>query len=108
MINLASQIGKATGATYGGQLISSGRKRQFLIHNISSIVACIVMQIVFVPTLILGKLVHGFSVTVVHMAAVKMLNETCPVYYLGNFGPLVQGLMATGYAFTFGLGIFLP
>ena len=108
LINLASQIGKAVGATYGGQLISSGRKKQYLIYNVASIIACVVMQFIWVPALVFGKLIHGFSITVVHMAAVKMLNETVPVYYLGSFGPLVQGLMATGYGLTFGLGIFLP
>jgi len=66
------------------------------------------MQFVWVPALVFGKLIHGFSITVVHIAAVKMLNETVPVYHLGSFGPLVQGLMAIGLGLTFGLGIFLP
>jgi len=51
---------------------------------------------------------HGITVTVVHIAATKMLHETVPVYLLGNFGPMVQGLAAIGYALTFGFGYWLP
>jgi hypothetical protein len=37
MINLASQIGKAIGATYGGMIIPFGRKRAFIIFNVLAI-----------------------------------------------------------------------
>ena len=47
------------------------------------------MQIVSVPTLILGKFMHGFTITVVHIAANKMLNETVPVYMMGSFGSAI-------------------
>jgi len=54
-----------------------------------TIIACLVMQILALPTLVAGKFLHGFFVTVVHMSQIKMLNETVPVYLLGQFGPLV-------------------
>lgn len=61
-----------------------------------------------VPTLIFGKLAHGITATVVHMAACKMLNETVPVYYLGYFGIFIQAGLSGGYALCFGLGNWLP
>lgn len=38
-INLASQIGKAIGATYGGKIIPLGRKRAFIIFNVLAILS---------------------------------------------------------------------
>lgn len=79
LINLASQIGKSLGATYGGLIIGPGRRKAFIQHNIFSILSCLLMQIVSVPSLILGKFLHGFTITVVHIAANKMISETVPV-----------------------------
>ena len=86
LINLSSQVGKAMGAMYGAKLIEKGRKNTYVLSNILSIIACLIMQKVSVPTLIIGKLIHGITVTVVHMASCKMLMETVPVYYYGYFG----------------------
>jgi uncharacterized membrane protein YvlD (DUF360 family) len=77
------------GAYFGGSIITQGRKKVFIKYNILAIVACLIMQIVSVFTLSLGKFLHGFFVTVVHMAQVKMINETVPVYLLGTLGPVV-------------------
>ena len=44
------------------------------------------MQYVSIWTLAIGKLLNGFFVTVVHIAAVKMINETVPVEVLGKYG----------------------
>ena len=93
LINLSSQIGKSAGAFYGGAAIGSGRKNQLINHCVMSVFSCLIMQIVSVPTLILGKFLHGFTVTVVHMAATKMISESVPVYQLGLFGtaPAIAG-----------------
>ena len=68
LINFSSQLGKAMGAYFGGRIITQGRKKVFIKYNILAIVACLIMQIVSVFTLSLGKFLHGFFVTVVHMA----------------------------------------
>jgi MFS family permease len=89
MINFASQLGKAMGAFYGGRLIQTGRKKVYIFGNVMSIVSCLLMQIVSMFTLFTGKFLNGFFVTVVHMAQIKMINETVPVYLLGTCGPIV-------------------
>ena len=86
LINLSSQVGKSLGALYGGYAIVQGRKAPFIIHCILSILSSLIMQIVSTPTLILGKFFNGFSVTVTHMASIKMLSETVPVDQLGKLG----------------------
>lgn len=108
LINFSSQVGKAIGATYGGKLIPAGRKRVFIAFNILSFAACLVMQILNVWTLCIGKFLHGVFVTVCHMAATKMINETVPVYMLGQVGVVVQTSMAFGYFVVIGMGIGLP
>jgi MFS family permease len=90
MINFASQIGKALGATYGGKLIPFGRKRAFIMFNCLAIFSMGLQQIVSTPTLCIGKFLNGFFVTVCYIASIKMLNETVPVYELGTYGILTQ------------------
>mgnify|MGYP006893294017 CR=1 FL=1 len=51
----------------------------FIKYNILAFFSCAIMQYVSLYTLVLGKLMNGFFVTVVHIAAVKMINETVPV-----------------------------
>ena len=108
LINFCSQVGKAIGATYGGQLIPYGRKKAFIGFNVASFVACLFMQILNVWTLCIGKFFHGIFVTVCHMAALKMVNETVPVYLLGKVGVVVQTSMAFGYFVVIGMGAGLP
>ena len=43
IINLSSQVGKATGAFFAGQIISSGRKRVFVAYNILAMLSCLIM-----------------------------------------------------------------
>ena len=43
LINLASQIGKALGATYGGNIISPGRKQAYIKYNVLSMLSCVIM-----------------------------------------------------------------
>ena len=66
------------------------------------------MQIVSMFTLFTGKFLNGFFVTVVHMAQIKMINETVPVYLLGTCGPIVQQCTALGYLLVMGFGFGLP
>ena len=108
MINFASQVGKTLGATYGGNIIPNGRKRVFIWFNIMAIASQILMQYVNIYTLSIGKFLNGFFVTVVHIANIKMINETVPVYLLGKFGTVVQGLISMGYFVVLSLGYFLP
>ena len=108
IINFASQAGKTLGALYGGILMKNGRKRVFLVYNFLGILACILMQFLNIWTLSLGKLFHGFVVTVVHVASMKMVNETVPVYMLGSCGTLIQTSTAFGYLLVLGMGAGLP
>jgi len=108
IMNFASQIGKALGALHGGKLIPNGRKRVFVIGNILAILSCLIMQIVNVWTISIGKFLQGFFVTVVHISAIKMVNETIPVYLLGSCGTILQTSTATGYMLVLGMGLGLP
>jgi hypothetical protein len=66
------------------------------------------MQIVRVETLCAGKFLNGFFVTVYYVSAIKMINETVPVYLLGVYGPICQTCAAIGFMLCFGLGMLLP
>lgn len=66
------------------------------------------MQILDVRTLILGKLLHGIFVTVVHIAGVKMINESVPHNLIGPYGTSIAIVMTTGYMLTCVFGLGLP
>jgi MFS family permease len=66
------------------------------------------MQIVNTWTLATGKFLNGLCVTVVHIANIKMINETVPVQLLGACGTVVNFMMSVGYYLVLGLGYFLP
>lgn len=108
IINLSAQIGKSLGAIYGGVLIGPGRKKAFIRYNILGVASCALMQVVSVSSLVVGKFLHGFTITVVHIAANKMINETVPVYKLGVFGSAIQIATNIGYCFVLGSGLILP
>lgn len=108
IINFASQIGKTIGAYVGGRLIMLGRRPVFLWANVFSILACLIMQVPHMVTLTIGKFLHGILITIVQIAAIKMINETVPVYKLESYGPIVANGLATGYLLVLGLGAILP
>lgn len=66
------------------------------------------MQILNTYTISLGKFLNGFFVTVVHMANIKMINETVPVYLLGACGTVVGTMQSFGYFAVLAGGIMLP
>lgn len=43
LINFSSQLGKTIGALYGGKIIADGRKKIYILFNILSIAACLIM-----------------------------------------------------------------
>ena len=71
-------------------MIASGRKQVFVRFTIYSIFSCAIMQILWVPTLIFGKFMHGVTVTVVHMACQKMIVETVPKHKSSIAAPIFQ------------------
>jgi hypothetical protein len=108
LINVASQIGKTLGALFAGREISKGRAKTYVVYNFLAILSCLMMQILSVPTLVIGKFLNGFFVTVVHIAAIKQLNETIPVYLINTYGNFTTVGLAFGYMIVLGLGLGLP
>ena len=66
------------------------------------------MQILWVPTIVIGKFLHGYYVTVVHMAMCKMIAETVPKSQAALFSPVIQVFGAGGFALVLGFGLLLP
>jgi len=58
--------------------------------------------------IVLGKLLHGICVTVVHIANVKMIQETVPAHLLGYYGVFIAVVMMSGYSLTCFVGLGLP
>ena len=101
-------MGKTVGATVGGNIIANGRKRIFIFFNILAIISQVLMQILDLRTIVLGKFLNGLFVTSVHIAYIKMINETAPVYLLGICGTVVGFMQNFGYMTVQSLGVMLP
>jgi hypothetical protein len=65
-------------------------------------------QVLNLYSISIFKFLNGFFVTVTHVAAVKMINETIPNQLLGSAGNIVQGYFSMGLMICFGLGLNLP
>ena len=65
-------------------------------------------QVLNLYSISIFKFLNGFFVTVVHMAAVKMINETIPNQLLGSAGTIIQASFSFGLMICFGLGLNLP
>lgn len=101
-------MGKTVGATVGGNIIANGRKRIFIFFNILAIISQVLMQILDLRTIVIGKFLNGLFVTSVHIAYIKMINETAPVYLLGICGTVVGFMQNFGYMTVQSLGVMLP
>lgn len=108
MINFASQLGKTLGGIYGSKVIIHGRKQAFITFNILTILDTLLMQWLNVWAIILGKFLQGISVTVVHLAVMKIINETVPLSMVGYFGVFIQLCGSIGMLLCLGLGIMMP
>lgn len=108
LIAASSQFGKFIGAYLGGRIIFNGRKSVYLYGNLVSMLSCLIMQYLSIETLIIGKFINGISVSVVHVALIKMINETVPSHLQAKYGPLTNILLQLGYLTIFGLGLGLP
>ena len=69
-------------------MIQDGRANVFIKYTCASIVACLLMQILTIPTLVLGKFMHGVVVTIVHIAVQKMIVESVPKHVMSWFVPM--------------------
>ena len=64
-------------------------------------VACLLMQVKWMPTLVIGKFLHGVTVTVVLIAGNKMIVETIPKDQCRNFAPISPFFSGLGYVLVF-------
>lgn len=71
-------------------------------------VSCLVMQFLWLPSLVAAKMVNGVTVTIVHIAVQKMIVETLPRNVAGQFVPIGQFFKALGYMLVLGSGLGLP
>lgn len=101
-------MGKTLGGLYGSRVIIKGRKQAFITFNVFTILATLLMQYLNIWAIIAGKLLQGISVTVVHLACMKMINETVPLSMVGYFGVFIQLLGSVGLLLSLGLGIIMP
>ena len=66
------------------------------------------MQWLNIWAIILGKFLQGISVTVVHLAVMKIINETVPLSMVGFFGVFINQVGTIGMLLSLGLGIIMP
>lgn len=108
MVNFASQLGKASGALFGGVVIQRGRKQAFLWGHFFAMLSCLLMQHLSFTTLVIGKFLNGFFVTIVQIVSIKIINETTPVYLIEKYAPMWGVFVSTGYFLVMVSGLGLP
>lgn len=108
MISAAAMFGVVFGALSGGKFIQKGRKRAIILFNILSAGATTMTMFLNLPLIIIGRFLFGFCCGVIQVSAVKMLDETVPVYLSSKFGTATNSMMAFGIMVAILLGVLLP
>lgn len=89
-------------------MIQASRSKVFVRYNWASIAACLLMQIRWIPALVIGRFLHGLTVTIVLIAGNKMVVEIVPKDFLGTFAPFSNFFSGIGYVLVLGGGLGLP
>ena len=101
-------MGMGTGSLMGGAFIGGGRRRVLILFNFIIIIATVPMCITNFWSILVGKLIYGFSAGVMLVAAPKMLDETIPIYKLKFFGLATNVNLNFGITIAMIMGLWLP
>ena len=108
LISSAAILGMGLGSLMAGRFIRDGRRRGGLIMCVIAIIGGLFQQFMTVPTLIIGRLLYGFSGGTLSVVLGKSLAETVPAEHLGTFGSATQSFAGIGIVFQYSLGFILP
>ena len=73
-----SLVGAALGALYGGHIIKYGRRNAIIYYSIWGIIGSGISVVNEFYTICLGRLIYGFSSSILIVTASKYLEETIP------------------------------
>lgn len=100
--------GLACGALVSGNAIKGGRRRAQIITNIVNILACILLQFLTLPTMIIGRILNGLCGGILTTCTAMSIVETTPSKYLGVMGSMTNFFIALGIMSITNVGLILP
>lgn len=108
ILSSAGVWGLALGAMFSGFAIRGGRRRAQLACNIVNILACILLQFLTLPTMIVGRILNGFCGGILTTCTAMSIVETTPSKYLGVMGSMTNFFIALGIMSITNVGLILP
>ena len=87
LLGTALTLGMTIGACSGGALMKIGRRRAVLIACFFGIIGVIITSFLTFETLIIGRLIYGFSAGLFSSMCPRFLDETIPTHLYDRFAP---------------------
>ena len=86
LLQILTIVAKIAASLVGGKSIQKGRKGAFIKYNLYGLFAILLIWSENYFALCVGTPLHSFSIIVVQISICKMVNESIPVYKLGQLG----------------------
>ena len=108
IITSAGIVGLCLGSLLGGKFITGGRRKSALIMCLIAFLGGLLTQVLYVPTILVGRLMYGFAGGTLSIVMAKSIDETMPSSVKGQFGIASNAFIAGGIMLTFFMGAILP
>lgn len=96
------------GAYVAGIMIKHGRRKVLLFGSLIGIVGVAITIYQQLWSIILGRLIYGFSCGLLAVSMPRLMEETIPGELVGFFGGLYCVSFAVAVLIAFGMALFLP
>lgn len=108
IIGSCSTVTLMISAAISGWLVRFGRRRALIISALIGIVGTAITIYENFWTIIVGRLIYGYSVGIIAIAMPRLMEETVPGNLTGAFGGLYCLSFATATLLAYALAVFLP
>ena len=108
IIGSASTLTLMIAAALTGALMKSGRRRVLILSAFIGIVGSVISMYETFATIVIGKMIYGFSVGIIAIGMPRVMEETVPGSMVGFYGGLYCVSFAAATLLAFMMAIFMP
>ena len=108
LIGCAFSFGAGIGASTGGRIIRSGRRRALIMSCCVGILGCALQCLRFETALIFGRVIYGYSAGLIATSANRMVDEYVPLKVYNKVTPIFSFCINLGSSIAAFTAVVLP
>lgn len=108
LIGCAFSFGAGIGASTGGRIIRSGRRRALIMSCCVGIIGCMLQCLRFETALIFGRVIYGYSAGLIATSANRMVDEYVPLKVYNKVTPIFSFCINLGSSIAAFTAVVLP